>query len=255
MPPLLSADQVQALQALIDKHDLAAYGKRLHKAARPCVHLGLGRTGKRPRQGTSRLGGLPDLPPEIDYPQEDDAYLLFVGQINLAEVPPTPPLPASGLLYFFIEDAEMADEVFHAVRFYDGDPSRLQRAALPRDPEFLLDELRLATPVGLTFARGISLPDYYDDWTAAHFEDDDEALDRYIDLLDELRKGQSAGQLLGYPRLAHEDGLSQGLVLLLELRSHEEMVWWDDGFLQVFVAERDLKKRNFVGTEAQIYTS
>lgn len=58
--------------------------------------------------GTSRLGGLPDLPDEIEWPTWNDVPLAFIAQINLAEAEPFDLegcLPKSGMLYFFYEAA------------------------------------------------------------------------------------------------------------------------------------------------------
>ena len=56
--------------------------------------------------GTSKLGDLPDLPPEIEWPTWNDVPLAFIAQINLAEVHPFDKmgvLPPSGLLSFFYD--------------------------------------------------------------------------------------------------------------------------------------------------------
>ena len=56
------------------------------------------------RLGQSRLAGRPDLPVGCAWPQDKGVDLIFVAQINLAELPPGPArdqLPARGHLYFF----------------------------------------------------------------------------------------------------------------------------------------------------------
>jgi len=72
-------------------------------------------TGKR---SLSRLGGLPTLPPGIDWPRQrqTDTPLHFLAQVDLSHLPPTPlektrrgpALPKSGLLFFF---ADMVEEM------------------------------------------------------------------------------------------------------------------------------------------------
>lgn len=68
--------------------------------------------------GRSFLGGLPFLPPEMEWPTIDGkggpAGLIFAGQIDLADLPDfaaRSSLPESGTLYFFYKDTwEMWDE-------------------------------------------------------------------------------------------------------------------------------------------------
>jgi uncharacterized protein YwqG len=54
--------------------------------------------------GDSKLGGTPDLPLSINWPQYEDKSMLFLGQVNLYEISEfhqTQYLPKSGILYFF----------------------------------------------------------------------------------------------------------------------------------------------------------
>lgn len=52
--------------------------------------------------GASRFGGLPDLPPDVTWPDRDGVPMEFVAQIKLDELPPLEDgLPASGTLWFF----------------------------------------------------------------------------------------------------------------------------------------------------------
>jgi uncharacterized protein YwqG len=252
----LGADERRQLERQIEEHELVSRRKVLLAAARPCVYLREKGASKRPAVGASRVGGTPDLPAGVDWPQSDEgAYLFFVCQINLAACPPTPPLPDSGLLSFFVEEDEEASDVFHQVLYF-ADADDLKRVKLPTDSEMLLEDRRLEAPRGLRFTRGISLPDYYDEWTARHFEEeDDEALDRYIELLDSLGEEDAAGRMLGYPSLANRGSQPKDKVLLLQLASIDEMSWWDAGALQFFVGRKQLARRKFTDTEAEIYTS
>jgi hypothetical protein len=59
--------------------------------------------GALPR-GASKLGGLPDLPEPLAWPQVDGMPMGFVGQFNLAEItqyPAAAVLPTDGMLFFF----------------------------------------------------------------------------------------------------------------------------------------------------------
>lgn len=62
----------------------------------------------------SKIGGLPTLPSELDWPELDEYALHFLAEIHLDEVPRPPApnaLPATGVLYFFLELSEYSDMV------------------------------------------------------------------------------------------------------------------------------------------------
>lgn len=81
---------------------------------RPAI-LGLApRKSPRAPLGVSRLGGDPDLPPDVEWPRWRDVPIPFVAQIDLSELPSIAGrelLPESGRLYFF-----------HAMDCDDDDP-------------------------------------------------------------------------------------------------------------------------------------
>ncbi|WP_391558261.1 DUF1963 domain-containing protein, partial [Robertmurraya sp.] len=57
--------------------------------------------------GASKIGGRPDLPPHLEWPESVDlGPIPFIGQINLSELPAEayPTLPNEGILYFFYFD-------------------------------------------------------------------------------------------------------------------------------------------------------
>jgi uncharacterized protein YwqG len=103
----------------------------------------------------SRLGGLPALPPGIDWPRQtvSGSPLHFLAQIDLAELPSTPlygalgqqkspGLPRSGVIYFFADlDEELlwghADtgDLFASTRVLYGPEADIDRAAPQDMPE------------------------------------------------------------------------------------------------------------------------
>jgi len=56
--------------------------------------------------GVSKLGGLPDLPASIAWPDREGAALAFLGQISLREIPSPSSLPQDGVVSFFYDNAQ-----------------------------------------------------------------------------------------------------------------------------------------------------
>jgi hypothetical protein len=250
----LDTEQSEQLDVLLEQYGLARRAATMHTAARPCVGLRLKGKSKRVPLGASRVGGLPDLPSDWTYPQDDAGrHLVFVCQISFTEVPPTPPLPTRGTLYCFVEDDDDATDVRHCILFDEGDPARLRRASLPRRADWCLDGCnRLKVPYAVEFVRAISLPSSQVRWTARHVKLEGEAHAKYGKLLRALSRGLD-GQLLGYPQVRAYGGLPAGMALLLELESVGPMEWWDAGALQVLAPRRSLARRTFAKTQGQIY--
>ena len=135
--------------------------------------------------GTSKLGGLPDLPavqrwPEVDVPisalaptQAGSASarhpqripMAFIAQFNMTEVAPYDServLPRSGMLYFFLDyehifDVEQDEPYRWKVLHYDGDLSALRQAS---PPPTLPDGERYRARA-ITFSAEICLPYYF----------------------------------------------------------------------------------------------
>jgi len=99
--------------------------------------------------GGSRIGGLPDLPPGVEWPRIDALPLSFLAQIRLADLrglPGVEELPESGLLAFFYdadgrtnvdERGKWCWPVRHRggtrVIHFPGDPATFIRAQPPED--------------------------------------------------------------------------------------------------------------------------
>src|SRR5579884_2125411 len=90
--------------------------------------------------GTSKLGGVPDLPPGTSWPQWKGVPQSFIAQIRLEDVQPydiNKVLPSQGMLWFFYDAAQEiygedpADQGGWSVFFKDDGFGDLQRAAVP----------------------------------------------------------------------------------------------------------------------------
>ena len=117
------------------------------EAVRPCVccrHPDKVEKGQTIHAGRSKVGGLPDLPADLSWPEGDDGRLAFVAQIDLEEVKPLDlqgSLPGAGMLYLFaFADGDMAYsyelEGEECLRLLHTSSAELHAAEAPDDLEF-----------------------------------------------------------------------------------------------------------------------
>ena len=126
-----------------------------------------------PEFGYSRLGGIPDLPETIQWPQKDGEHYLFVGQINLSELPQAiPDFPQTGWLFFFVGLDEPAYDVEHKVFHYEGRLDDLRPVSPPTEESVNPDYGKVFTPVKLTFGTATSIPDLSEDPSYDDYYDD-----------------------------------------------------------------------------------
>lgn len=99
--------------------------------------------------GASKLGGLPDLPVNIAWPDCAGAPLAFIGQISLRKIPSPSPLPQAGVVSFFYDNAQSAwgfdpkDQSSFRVLYFPV-PEELRRAHSPvkEEPPSLLQKIK-----------------------------------------------------------------------------------------------------------------
>lgn len=85
--------------------------------------------------GESKIGGYPHLPTGFDYPQEDNFFYEFVGQINLSDLEENdiPNFPKDGIMYFFIDDDFNVSNVNTKVILLNNDISNLEVKHPPKN--------------------------------------------------------------------------------------------------------------------------
>ena len=232
-------------------------------------------------KGSSKLGGLPDLPSDLSWPgNAQGAPMPFIAQFNLRELfayDPDGLLPDAGMLYFFFDmDSYLVSscaptQPFVCVRYYGGPVSSLERARLP-EPGF-----KTSKEVSLRFMTYRELPDPDSDLlrnkelssetVEALYREKDAVADRGIKIskllghADCIQCGMENTCLYldhgynvpddpeAYAR-AENDGYHpdpRDVMLLLQIDSGEKtgMNWADDGRLYFWIGKEDLKKRNF----------
>lgn len=182
----------------------------LTRALRPCVSISTAPLAVMDMPpGASRFGGVPDLPPDFDWPHADGRQLSFVAQLRLDELPTHARfgLPEEGWLCFFYDDRAQpsgirpADRDHWRVVHFGGRPGDLtSRTAGGR-----LRSSKWQSCIA-RFSPGWSLPAPSHP-AAAELGlelEDDAVWERYMALLDRLagidRRPRPLHQLFGYAR-------------------------------------------------------
>jgi hypothetical protein len=121
--------------------------------------------------GSSKIGGTPDLPPDISWPEWKGVPLAFIAQINLrdtAQLDSDDLLPKSGLLSFFYEATDTPwgfdpiDRGSACVLYFEEVAGKLVRAVQPAH----LPEYSRFKPCTLEWSTEITIPErgsYYID--------------------------------------------------------------------------------------------
>lgn len=274
------AADLEAYRQRLDTAGLGGFADVLVAAARPGVRLIADPGAGTESLGSSRLGGVPDLPPGTPWPSKDGAPLSFVAQCDLAPLRPydiDALLPADGLLSFFYDAATQSawgfdpgDRDSFAV-IYSSSAEPLGRRDAPpevhRDGQFnpvgltarteltfVPWESYLIDTLGMTreqrFAYSESLPD----------DEGDQVIHRLLGHPDPVQGDMqvecqlaSNGLYCGTPddyRSPRAAQLRPGAIewkLLLQLDSEDAagMMWGDVGRIYYWIKNKDLAARNW----------
>lgn len=212
----------------------------------------------------SKLGGAPYLPYTSDYPMDDRGYpLLFIAQVNFAEVPPLEHYPTTGVLQFFLSSVNAQACTARYFPHPDSNPDEciseadlllLMKMGHPNRPW----EPPITRPGRLQFELGAAPPDVTDYHFEQCFANDrllltDDTLQRaYREYTDPAR----CHKLGGYGRFVQGDPRSSpwadpGFLEfepILQLNSDSEnfgCVWQDWQEICFFVRPKDLKQQDF----------
>jgi uncharacterized protein YwqG len=122
---------------LAREHGLERVSERIERAILPGIHLTKVSAAELP-VGSSRIGGLPDVPPDFQWPQWRDRPLGFLAQIQCDELPriESDLLPSSEMLYFFYDLVDQPwgydpEDRGGAVVIFAENPASLSTASLP----------------------------------------------------------------------------------------------------------------------------
>ena len=229
--------------------------------------------------GGSKVGGHPDLPADVDWPELNGQPQSFLAQIRLADVSPVAGgelLPARGTLWFFYDASQQTfgeqpeDRNGWRILFNDDPSASLQRAAtpagLPAASLFQSCSLTLTNEMTLALQPDLELP-------AAHWSD--EELQAYEQALELLREPADRAlphhRLLGYPDTIQDDmreqcqlvsnGVTESddpraaslqagaldwlLLLQIDTDANAKMRWANNGMLYYWIRRADLRDRRF----------
>jgi len=228
--------------------------------------------------GASKDGGLPDLPPDLAWPEFKGLPQSFIAQFRLSEVRPYDiegVLPSEGMLWFFYDakqenyGEDPQDRGAWQVLFREGDLTNLQHTSapikLPAESRFKACSVHFASEITLSQVPQMEIANY--DWS-------EEELEKYEDVMTRLTPPDQRAfchRLLGHPYLIQEDMrvqcqlVSHGIVdkgnpatqelkraamdwrLLLQVDTDERigMRWGSTGMLYYWVTSADMQARRF----------
>jgi uncharacterized protein YwqG len=229
--------------------------------------------------GTSKIGGLPDLPQGIAWPTWKDLPQSFIAQIRLDDVcqyDVDKVLPEHGMLWFFYDaqqetfGTDPADRGGWQVFFSDEAHATLQRTPappkLPTDSQFHVCSLRMASEITLSQQPQMEIPNF--DWTKEEQQKYEQLLSTFPDSAD---RALPHNRLLGNPDTIQDDMrvqcqfVSHGVTdendaraaelspeaknwrLLFQVDSdeHAGMRWANNGLLYYWIEQADLQARRF----------
>ncbi|MDQ6423651.1 YwqG family protein [Paenibacillus sp. LHD-117] len=231
--------------------------------------------------GSSKIGGKPDLPSYIHWPNENGKILSFIAQVNLEEVElRLYELPSAGLLSFFYDSLEQPwgfdpNDRGRWKVIYNENLDRLERKELPEE---LIQEGGFGT-CKVDFSLQTTLPswesisidqlnlvehesDLYFELSEKVFEHNDSngTIHRFLGHPDQIQgemqlecqlasNGLYCGDSTCYedPKRKLLESGAESWKLLLQIDSEEDigMMWGDVGRIFFWIHEDDLREKNF----------
>jgi uncharacterized protein YwqG len=267
--------ELSEVRAMVSESPIAHYAAQLERLLRPAICLRTVPEQESVPVGACKIGGVPDMPPEFEWPRRDDTPLSFLAQINLSEVKPYDLenlLHDSGMLYFFCATDEVPwgypeEREAWRVYYYDGDIRRIVSTAPPRDlpreaqfPEIALEPELIYTLPDATEELEFIAPEFYQQLTEAEcdaYRALRSALEPYpchwmLGYHSEIQSPANIEAVQQMYGLSYEQASAraQEMVLLLQFDSDEDadMMWGDAGILYFWIHQDDLAARRFENT-------
>lgn len=254
---------LQLLETLISAARLERFKEGLINRTRKSVALKTTEEDTYLEKGNHRFGGLPDLPPGLNYPsfivgKEQVRGFKFIAQINCTAIAHLQDyLPRTGILYFFVNDLEQTKP---KVLYYDGDSSDLQSAKdLDIETEFIHDD-DIYTPFRVESGKYPNIPAIYN--TVSLYPELTD-LEEMSDEAEQLKNGLEACSISpvhsmnsyvfkqhGTPEMEavnEKRGKPEDWMVLLRVSSDDNpgFCFWDAGELYFVIHKSDLVKKDF----------
>ena len=272
-----------AFQAALVAAGLSRLVKHIDRLARPSIRLFVTEADESLMNvGASKLGGIPDLPPGLVWPELNGAPQSFIAQIRLGDVRQLDiekVLPQSGILWFFYDaeqqtfGADPTDRGGWQVLFKDGDFTKLQRMPAPAKllaaSQFRACFLGFASELTLSQQPQLEISNL--DWT----DEDQKKYETVLaTLFSQVDRATPHHRMLGNPDTIQDDmrlecqlasngvtdiddpraaALSKGAMdwqLLLQIDTDDTigMRWGNTGMLYYWISLADLQARRFDST-------
>ncbi|MGY3779394.1 YwqG family protein [Isobaculum melis] len=271
---------MEKLKKLYQDYELGSYFDKIKSHAKNAIHIEMMEVEENNIEiGASKIGGLPDLPKDVDWFNNEETKnpMAFIAQLNFAELKPfdtADKLPEKGILYLFYDCSEDAmswgydpkDVVGRKIFFYEGSLDTLERKNLAEDSLFEVAKL--------SFYTQMELPDYtsslvskqslsadgYDDYWRLKEEVMDDVENKVLGHSNNIQDGMElecelvtnglyCGDSSGYnsPEREKLEKNITNWTLLLQIDSNEElgMFWGDSGKLYLWITEENLKNKQF----------
>jgi uncharacterized protein YwqG len=258
----------ELISELLSSHGLSRRRGEIEGLSRPAMLLQTGKSVEsKMAVGQTKIGGQPDLPESVEWPQfADGRPLAFLAQINLGEVAAVgklPGLPESGLLSFFSvfgwqveDDADPQlppgkyDYSWTRVLYHPNNQNAYQRRRTPAG-------VNAFKPAKVEFVPVICFPTHTKEPAVAKLGWKRDVKDKYDDFVMAYNgaRGHQMGNparnlLLGYADYEQDfvkEVADEDLQLLFQLASDENagMCWGDGGFVYFWVGSKDLARKKF----------
>lgn len=249
------------LDAWLVEQDNPPWADAVRATAEPCLVV---RTipledGETVDTGRSKMGGLPDLDPDIEWPEGEEGEAAFVAQWNLAELAVSPcctKLPKKGLLSFFIDLAPFVEDSGEgdSTVLFTPDPSTVEE----REPEEQIEMNELAA-CRVEFREWLSIPNYTSPALKRMLSE--ELRDEYADAsVKPLLMLKGSHHILGHADPIQEDpspaGTKKPWSLLTEFGPDEtlRLEACDGGTWYFMTPTADLKRGKFDDTHMEFQT-
>jgi uncharacterized protein YwqG len=157
---------IEALREQIRSFGLNRLEEKILSLAQPCIYMIREAVADEKLPiGASKLGGLPDLPSNFQWPYYNSVPLTFIGQFKFSEIAKFDlegVLPHDGILYYFIETDEMIFGTYEQrsawrIFYVEDENTPLIRTSHPtHQGEFRL--ISALPPHQIEYERCLSLP-------------------------------------------------------------------------------------------------